>query len=277
MEDAQDLSSQDQDDQAGDVLDSVGFSEPTEEIIEEVDQKKHPHMQGDGNSGNEVDLPVGVKQRLGRQEKRHKREMNQMRQQLEAMQQMMTQPPQGQGDNQQMNDPYGEPNAHVDDQIHKAVSLALRAQEEQKRKAKEKESIDHVNKRYQSLHENLDRASDKYEDFDDVVRAQDAPFTEAMRDAALFLDNPAEVLYKLGKNKSELKRISQLHPVDQAREMVKLSHALMSPSGGSDKSPSARPMGNIKSNPVNQSSVNEKTPVGEIRRRMKAGDWRSNR
>lgn len=278
MEDAQNLSSQDQDDLAGEVLDNVGVGEPTEEIIEEVDGKKHPHMKGDGNSGNEVDLPVGVKQRLGRQEKRHKREMNQMRQQLEAMQQMMMNPQsqQGLGDNQQIDASYGEPNPLVDEQIHKAVSLALHAQEEQKRKAKEKESIEHVNKRYQSLNENLDKASDKYDDFDDVVRAQDAPFTPAMRDAALFLDNPAEVLYKLGKNKDELKRIAQLHPVDQAREMVKLSHALMSGSDTRDKSTSSsRPMGNIKSNPVNPSSVNEKTPVGEIRRRMKAGDWKT--
>jgi hypothetical protein len=272
MEDAQDLSNQGQEDLAENVLNSVGVGEPTEEIIEEVDLKKHPHMQGDGNSGKEVDLPVGVKERLGRQEKRHQRELRQMKAELQAMQQMMSQPQQSQ-DNQQMNS-YGDPNSAVDEQIHKAVSLALHAQEEQKRKAKEQESQDHVNRRYSSLNSDLDKASDKYDDFDDVVRAQDAPFTPAMRDAALFLDNPAEVLYKLGKNKEELKRIAQLHPVDQAKEMVKLSHALMSGGGNAEKSPQSRPMGNIKNNPVNPSSVSEKTPVGELRRQMKAGNWK---
>lgn len=273
MEDAQNLSNQDQDGLAEEALENVGVNLPTEEIMEEVDLKKHPHMQGDGNSGKEIDLPLGVKERLGRQEKRHQREMRQMNAKLEAMQQMMSQN-QPMEANQQMNAGYGTPSGPVDEQIHKAVSLALQAQEEQKRKAKEREAADHVNQRYQSLHHDLDKAADKYEDFEDVVRAQDAPFTPAMRDAALFLDNPAEVLYKLGKNKEELKRIAQLHPVDQAREMVKLSHALMSGSNSDKASPTARPMGNIKNNPVNPSAVTDKTPVGEIRRKMKAGDWK---
>lgn len=269
MEDAQNLSSKDQDDLAQDALESVGVGEPTERIVDE--SQGATHMQGDGNSGKEVDLPLGVKERLGRQEKRHQREMRQMRAEMQSLM-SQNQP----NESQQMNGNYGD--APVDDQIQQAVRLALQAQDEQKRKAKEKESADHVNKRYQSLQDNLDKGSDKYEDFDEVVRAQDAPYTSAMRDAALFLDNPAEVLYKLGKKPEELKRIAQLHPVDQAREMVKLSHALM---GGGDAShshnSSSKPIGQIKSNPVNQSSVNDKTPVGEIRRRMKAGDWKSNR
>jgi hypothetical protein len=274
MEDARNLSNQGQDDLASETLDAVGVGEPTEEIVEETPHT--PHMQGDGNSGKEVDLPLGVKERLGRQEKRHQREMRQMRAQLSAMQNLLSTPPQENVNEQMMNDSYGQPNASVDEQIHKAVRAALAAQEEQKRKAQEREAQEHVNRRYEGLHEHMDRASDKYEDFDDVVRAKDAPFTPAMRDAALFLDNPAEVLYKLGKNKEELKRIAQLHPVDQAREMVKLSHALMSGGSGESKtSPNARPIGQIKSYPVNPSSVSDKTPVGEIRRRMKSGEWKA--
>lgn len=273
MEDAQNLSNQDQDGLASDVLDAVGVDEPTEEIIEETPHS--PHMKGDGNSGKEVDLPLGVKERLGRQEKRHQREMRQMRAELQAMQSMMSNPQQGNA-SEQMNEGYAEPNGSVDEQIHKAVRAALSAQDEQKRKAHEREAQEHVNRRYEGLHDHLEKASDKYEDFDDVVRAKDAPFTPAMRDAALFLDNPAEVLYKLGKNKDELKRIAQLHPVDQAREMVKLSHALMSGGSGENKaSQSSRPIGQIKSYPVNPSSVSDKTPVGEIRRRMKSGEWKA--
>jgi hypothetical protein len=264
---------QDQDDLAGDTLESVGVGEPTERIVEETPTT--PHMQGDGNSGKEIDLPLGVKERLGRQEKRHQRQMREMQQQFESMRQQLSQQP---SDMNQQTGGYGEEqNPLVDDQIHKAVSLALRAQDEQKRKAKERESMEHINRRYESLHENLDKGSDKYDDFEDVVRAKDAPYTSAMRDAALFLDNPADVLYKLGKQPDELKRIAQLHPVDQAREMVKLSHALMSGKDGNERNQTHRPIGQIKSNPVNPTSVNEKTPVGEIRRRMKAGDWKGHR
>lgn len=275
MDDTQNLSGQGQDDLALDAMEAVGVGEPTEDIVQDSDGSAH--MQGDGNSGKDIELPVGVKERLGRQEKRHQRELRQMRAQMEEMQQMMTQQPPMQNESEQMNGGYGQGNPEVNDQIHQAVRLALHAQEEQKRKMKEREDQEHVNKRYQSLHENLDKGSDKFEDFEDVVRAQDAPFTAAMRDAALFLDNPAEVLYKLGKDKDELTRISKLHPVDQARAMVKLSHALMTGGGNEKSNSSHKPIGNIKSNPVNHSSVNDKTPVGDIRRRMKAGEWKSNR
>lgn len=275
MDDAQNLSNQDQDDLAADTLEVVGVGEPVEEIIEEVEPKRSTHMKGDGNSGKEVNLPVGVKERLGRQEKRHQREMRQMKEQLAMMQDMLTNPQTNAAP--QINEAYGEPNAAVDEQISKAVRAALNAQEEQKRQAHAREQQHYINSKYDDLHDNLNRASDKYDDFDDVVRAKDAPFTPAMRDAALFLDNPAEVLYKLGKNKEELKRISQLPVLEQVKEMVKLSHALMT-GGSHEKSPNnARPIGQIKSYPVNPSQVNDKTSVSEIRRQMKTGEWRGRR
>ncbi len=274
MEDAN-LSNQGQDEPTGgEVLDSLGMDEPTEGMLEDGDV---PHAKGDGNQGTTSVLPEGVKNRLSRQEKRHQREMRQLREQLDHMQSMLV----GQNnDTQSMNDPYAQPgNAldGVDPNIQKAVSLALQAQEAERRKAKEREQAALIQKKYQELHDNLDRGSDKYEDFDEVVRAQDAPFTPAMRDAALFLDNAPDVLYKLGKNKEELKRISALHPLDQARELVKLSHALMAgqserPQNGNNAS---RPIGQIKSNPVsNHNAITDRTPPSEIRRRMKAGHWK---
>src|SRR6185369_15898284 len=89
----------------------------------------------------------------------------------------------------------------------------------------------HVQKQYHGLHKHLDEVADRYNDFDDVVRGEEAPFTAHMRDAALLLPHSGpgsagEVLYELGKNKSELERISKLHPIDQARELTMMSHAL---------------------------------------------------
>lgn len=274
MEDAN-LSNQVTDDTTGgEVLESLGMEEPTEAMLEGGDAT---HMEGDGNQGTTTALPPGVKARLGRQEKRHQREMRQMREQLEQMQSYLGNQ---NNPNQSINDPYAQQgNAldGVDPNIQKAVSYALQAQEAERRKAKENEERALIQKKYQALHDNLDKGSDKYEDFDEVVRAQDAPFTPAMRDAALFLDNAPDVLYKLGKNKDELKRISGLHPLDQAREMVKLSHALMAgqgerPQNGNN---SSRPIGQIKSNPVsNHNAITDRTPPSEIRRRMKAGHWK---
>lgn len=274
MEDSN-LSSQVQDEPTGgEVLDSLGMEEPTESMIEGGNAT---HMEGDGNQGTTQALPAGVRNRLQRQEKRHQREMRQMREQLEQMHSILGN--QGQP-NQSISDPYAQPgNAldGVDPQIHKAVSFALQAQEAERRKAKEREEAALVQKKYQALNDNLDKGSEKYDDFDDVVRSQDAPFTPAMRDAALFLDNAPDVLYKLGKNKEELKRIAALHPLDQAREMVKLSHALMAGQGERPQNgnSASRPIGQIKSNPVsNHNAITDRTPASEIRRRMKAGQFK---
>ena len=114
------------------------------------------------------------------------------------------------------------------------------------------------------------------DDFDDVVRGDDIPFSHHVRDALLLVENPAEVAYKLGKNKAELERISKLHPIDQAREVNKLSFSLMGGKDGKSSSPSkASPLGNIRQNPAHSShAVTDKTPPSEIRRRMKAGTWK---
>jgi hypothetical protein len=102
-----------------------------------------------------------------------------------------------------------------------------------------------------------------------------------MRDYSMTLPrsgagSAGEVLYKLGHpdNKDEFDRIRKLHPVDQASEMAKLSHALAS--GGENRSGNSKPpLGNIKSNPVvNSHAITEKTPIGTIRERMKSGSWK---
>jgi len=139
--------------------------------------------------------------------------------------------------------------------------------------------MQHVHRKYQDLSSHLDHMADKYDDFDELVRGHDAPFTTQLRDAALVLPksgpgSAGEVLYKLGKNKEDLERISKLHPLDQVTEMVKLSHALISGSGNQGGNQTHRPLGNIKNNPVtNSGAVTEKTSVGELRKRMRSG-WK---
>jgi len=251
-------------------LETLGIDKPTDGMIETL-AKEHPHAEGDGNSG-ETELPKGVKERLGRQEKRHQREMRQMRAELEAMHSRMSIP----NSTIEESNPYPRDQHHqVDEQIQRAVAIALRAQEEHARKAKEQEQMAHVYKKYQHLEDNLNKTSDKYDDFDDVVRGNDAPFTSAMRDAALMIENPGEVLYKLGKDRETLRRISQLHPLDQAAEIVKLSHALMTGGGQNMGVKESRPISQVKSNPLHTNSVTENTPTSEIRRRMKSGEWKS--
>jgi hypothetical protein len=247
------LSSQEKENLTGSAMESLGVD--GKEAVEATEPE-----------GHEAELPKYAKERLGRQEKRHKKEMRDIQSQLAQLQQhvQQQQPSRSQAE-------YESPSMNDDERIQRAVAAALRAKDDQERQAKEAEKMAHVHKSYQALQDHLDNASGNYEDFDDVVRGHDAPFSEAMRDAALLIPNAADVLYKLGKNKPELQRISALHPLDQAKEMVKLSHALIAGNGNKQ---APRPIGQIKSNPVtSQGSVNENTSVSELRKRMKAG-WK---
>ncbi len=237
----------------------------------------------DAYQGNaDKDDPYGVKKRLGMQAKKHQREMRQMQEQLMHMQSMLqggdSAIPQGNYNSNPYPSP-GQPNPpsmSEEDKITKAVRIALGAKEAEERMAKEAERQAHVQKQYQRLNEEFDRASEKYDDFDDVVRGQDMPFTNHVRDALLLVDNPADVAYRLGKNKAELERISKLHPLDQAREVNKLSFSLMGGNNGKSSSSSKpNPLGSIKANPANASSaITDKTPASVIRARMKAGTWK---
>lgn len=233
------------------VMDSLGVSpEVTDE--QSVEQKD--------------ELPKFAKEKLGMQEKRHKKEMRKMQSQLDEIRAHLGSRPEPMNAPQPNVDPYSsQPNGDLDSAVAKAMEMV-------EKKKKDAENAQHVQKQYQSLSDDLDNASDKYEDFDDVVKSPNVPFTNAMRDAALLLPNRTDVLYKLGKNPDELKRISQLPSIQQAQEMVKLAMGLMS--GGDEKQApqGVKTMGNIKSNPVsNSSQVNEKTSVSELRKRMKSG------
>lgn len=229
------------------------------------------------------DDPLSVKKRLGMQAKKHAREIRALHERLSYMQGMMSG---DSADPQQQasynSNPYpspGQPNPQPmteQEKIQQAVRMALGYQDDQKRQAEEAEQKAHIHKQYQRLHDEFDKASDKYEDFDDVVRGDDVPFTPHVRDALLLVDNPAEVAYRLGKNRSELTRISKLHPIDQAREVNKLSYSLMGGTGGKPSSSSkTTPLGAVRANPAGASqAITDKTPASVIRARMKAGDWK---
>lgn len=225
------------------------------------------------------DDPLSVKKRLGMQAKKHAREIRQLHDRIAQME--MSKGDSANPHQQYNSNPYpspGQPNPESmseQEKIQHAVRMALGMKDHEERQAKNAEMQTHVHKQYQRLNDEFDNASDKYDDFDDVVRGNDVPFTPHVRDALLLVENPAEVAYRLGKNRSELERISKLHPLDQAREVNKLSFSLMGNHGKPTANQKTAPMGGIRQNPVSSSSaVTGKTPPGEIRRRMKAGTWK---
>jgi len=224
------------------------------------------------------DDPYGVKKRLGMQAKKHQREMRQMQEHMMQMQAQLQQASQSPSNHANAYPSPGQPNPpsmSEEEKIQHAVRYALGAKDHEEKQAEEHRRQAHVQKQYERLHDELDKGSDKYEDFDEVVRG-DAPFSKHVRDALLLVNNPAEVAYKLGKNRDELERISRLHPLDQAREVTNLSFALMGGNNGKPASSSnkSHPMGKITANPASASAITDKTPPSVIRARMKAGTWK---
>lgn len=261
----QDMSGNEQENIAGQAMEGLGIPEEAANESAALEGKV------------DEDVPASMQKRLGKQAERHRKEMRMMQEQMSSLQSQMGQPREMQQQPDQHQSPTGQPEGDgVNDQINRAVAAALRAKDDheaqQKQQMAEKERHEHMQKQYQEMDQDFDKAAEKYEDFDDVVRHPNAPFSPAMRDYALTLPNRAEVLYKLGKNPEELGRISKLRPIDQAKEMFKLSVALMG--GGSKPEVPPRPMGQIKGNPVASHAVNEKTSVGDIRSRMKSGNWK---
>lgn len=244
----------------------------------DAEEQGVPNVPDEGTASS--DEPYSIKKRLGMQAKKHQREMRQLHDRLAQLE--------GQGSDSAQS-PYlantnqysspGQPNPpgmSEEERIQHAVRLALGAKDHAEQQARDAERQAHVHKQYQRLNDEFDRASDKYDDFDDVVRGDDIPFSPHVRDALLLVENPAEVAYKLGKNRAELERISKLHPLDQAREVNKLSFSLMGGHDGKSSSPNkGSPMGSVRVNPTSHSgAITDKTPASVIRARMKAGTFK---
>lgn len=266
MDSSQDLSGNDTE-VAKEAVESLG--EPKESAEDITDS--HEAL-GHENTGD----PLFVQKRLKQQKRAHDREMREMQARMAELQTQVS------SNNPQSFDanPYAQPGntGGMDETISKAVSYALQQRDQEERKAKAAEASANLSRHYQGLQQHLDTLSDKYDDFDDVVRGDHAPFTPTMRDAALMLPkkgsgSAGEVLYKLGKNPEELARISKLYPHEQASELVALSHALIS--GGDNKGSVTRPLGQVKNNPItNSTGVTEKTSPAQIRALMKAGKFK---
>jgi hypothetical protein len=259
---SQEMSGEEKAGLSDDVNESLGLSEDAEE-----------EASNESNEPNE--LPSYAKKKLGMQEKRHKKELRRMQQQLDEVHSKIGSFQNQTPPEQQMNG-YSPDNNQHNDPVYAAVSRAMQMQKEQEQKAKQAEQMQHLNKQYRALDDHLDNESDKYDDFHDVVKSDDAPYTGVMRDMSVILHgipgiNAAEVLYKLGKDRDKLHELSKKTPVEQSREVLKLAIALMNGGNKSSSSSSSKQLGSIKNSPMNTTHLNENTSISDLRKKMLDG------
>lgn len=98
-------------------------------------------------------------------------------------------------------------------------ALATRKAEELVRHQRDVETRTAVVEKFE---QSVEKASEKYPDFEELVFNPNLPVSTVMRDAIFLLDDGAEVLYHLGSNPAESARISKLPPVQQAIEIGRL-------------------------------------------------------
>ena len=96
-------------------------------------------------------------------------------------------------------------------------------------------------------------ARDKYADYDAIAKNDDLPVTTVMANAIVESEIGPDVLYWLGTNPREARRIAQLSPVSQVREIGKIEASLNNNTSPARKASSApdpiRPVGSRASTP----------------------------
>ena len=73
-----------------------------------------------------------------------------------------------------------------------------------------------------NMQRQAEAASDKYDDFDEVVRAPDLAINDVMAEVIAESDVGGELAYYLGKNKEEAAKISALSPLQAAKALARL-------------------------------------------------------
>lgn len=97
-----------------------------------------------------------------------------------------------------------------------------KAQEEQKRRSDQLKIQEGWNSTLRSKHaEELQNAALRYDDFEAVITREDLPITQVMAETSMYLPDAGDFLYHLAKNEAEVRRISQLIPPLQVREMAR--------------------------------------------------------
>jgi len=103
--------------------------------------------------------------------------------------------------------------------------VEVKQQEWNRAEAQKAESTTHQ-KKMQTLQEKINAGYEKYPDFEDVALAETVPITPMVMEVLAETDNPDDVAYYLGKNRTECIRISKLTPIAAARAIANIETQL---------------------------------------------------
>ncbi len=122
-----------------------------------------------------------------------------------------------------------------------------------------------------SYEDRAEAARDKYDDFEQVAYNPAVPVSQVMAEAVMADELGPEILYHLGSNPSEARRIAQLSPVQQAREIGKLSAKLAAAPPAKTISSAPAPITPVSARNVAPKIVDTTDP--RAAKSMSASEW----
>ena len=141
------------------------------------------------------------------------------------------------------------------------LSAAEKARAESHAKAQEEQQARAFSEAREAA---LDRGSELYEDFEEVVSAEDLHITPVMADALLTSKQGHDVWYHLGKHPEAAEKIAAMHPVQQIYELGKLEASL---SGGKATSGAPKPTKPVTARGSTSNALSDKLSTAEWMKR----------
>lgn len=208
------------------------FEAPTESLsvaepVEEKASSSQEPASNEGGSDTEDDLPEFAKRRLGKEQKKHERELARVRAELEEVrsrsqsapiQPQWNAPPQNgyqdpiTGKYIDMTTPEGQAIFNYQQDMSQHLTAQDRAQQE--RAQQEVHS-----KRFAHLQDSFEDAKEKHPDFESVIKA--SGMTGTIAEKLSDFPDPGELGYYLASNPREVERLQKLPAYEMQRELVR--------------------------------------------------------
>jgi hypothetical protein len=134
------------------------------------------------------------------------------------------------------------------------IEQATRAQRESQKSAQEREAA-----RQQEL---IEKGEEKYDDFEEVIKADRNEYSRAAYLAMLESDISADLLYHLASNPEEGKRIASLPAFAQAKEIGKLEDKLLA-KPAKKQSNAPEPIKPVTSGKASNDALSDDLPIDE--------------
>ncbi len=128
-------------------------------------------------------------------------------------------------------DPYDDPEAYA----------TARAQQLAEQMVREREAQREREQTFETYQERVEKAQERYDDYDQVAHNRNLDVTDVMFETLQQSELGPEILYALGSDPAEARRISRLNPFLQAKEIGRLEAKLAAAPPPARKASSAPP------------------------------------